>query len=68
MFVTPKNKKAEGLPLLWVGLGVWLCLLMQTVKSIDNQSVMWCAVQMWFKSFGNNFHVFGTKTDSKSLR
>ena len=22
----PKTKKTEGLPLLWIGLGVWLCL------------------------------------------
>ena len=41
---------------------------MQNVKSIDNQLVKCTVVQMWFKSFGNNFHVFGTKTDSKSLR
>ena len=41
---------------------------MQNIKSIDNQLVTLCLVQMWFKSFGNNFHVFGTKTDSKSLR
>ena len=40
----------------------------QNVKSIDNQLVKCTVVQMWFKSFGNNFHVFGTKTDSKSLR
>ena len=26
LFVPPKNKKAEGLPLLDVGLEVWLCL------------------------------------------
>ena len=26
LFVPPKNKKAEELPLLDVGLGVWLCL------------------------------------------
>ena len=40
---------------------------MQNVKSIDNQLVKCTVVQMWFKSFGNNFHVFGTKTDLDSL-
>ena len=41
---------------------------MQNIKSIDNQLVKCTVVQMWFKHFGINFHVFGTKTDSKSLR
>lgn len=36
---------------------------MQNIKFIDNQLVTWHVVQMWFKFFGNNFHVVGTKTD-----
>ena len=36
---------------------------MQIVKWIDNQLITWTVVQMWFKSYGNNFHVAGTKTD-----
>ena len=41
---------------------------MQNIKFIDNQLVTWNVVQMWFKFFGNNFHVAGTKTDLDSLR
>ena len=41
---------------------------MQNVKFIDNQWVTRYVVQMWFKFFGNNFHVAGTKTDLDSLQ
>ena len=41
---------------------------MQNVKFIDNQLVTRRVVQMWFKFFGNNFHVAGTKTDLDSLQ
>ena len=41
---------------------------MQNVKFIDNQWVTRHVVQMWFKFFGNNFHVAGTKTDLDSLQ
>ena len=41
---------------------------MQNVKFIDNQWVTRYVVQMWFKFFGNNFHVAGTKTDFVFLR
>ena len=41
---------------------------MQNVKFIDNQWVTQYVVQMWFKFFGNNFHVAGTKTDLDSLQ
>ena len=41
---------------------------MQNVKLIDYQWVTRYVVQMWFKFFGNNFHVAGTKTDLDSLQ
>jgi hypothetical protein len=41
---------------------------MQNIKFIDNQWVTRYVVQMWFKFFGNNFHVAGTKTDLDSLQ
>lgn len=40
---------------------------MQNIKFVYNQLVMQRVVQMWFKSFGNNFHVAGTKRNKKKL-
>ena len=43
-------------------------LPMQNVKCANNQRVTQHMVQIWFKLYGNNFHVAGTKTDFVFLR
>ena len=41
---------------------------MHNNKFIDYQLVTRTVVQMWFKSFGNNFHEAGIKKDMNCLR
>ena len=36
---------------------------MQNIKCIDYQRIAQCVVQMWFRPFGINFHVAGTKME-----